>query len=140
MTVRSPDPRWTATSDSSETSITTAKAITAGTAQMGGILTITGGTDPVLAIKDSGGATRYVMTFAATLGGGGTITIDFGRGTIGTSLGGTTGMALWRAGFLTGEVFPRLTSDLWDFYRSNWMTFALSAGSGAFVYRKTYTS
>lgn len=134
------DPRWTDVSSSSVMSITTAKAVPAGTAQMGGVLVITGGTDPVLTIKDSGGVTRYTMTFAATLGGAGTITIDFGLGTIATSLTDTTGMSLWRAGFLTGEVFPRLTPDLWDFDASSWMTFALSAGSGALTYFPTWTA
>lgn len=133
------DPRWEAIGNSTVSAIgTTAVDIPTGTAQIGGVLTITGGTDPVLTIRDHTNAVRYTMTFAATLGASETITIDFGRGTIDTSLTDTTGLELWEAGFLSGEVFPRLTSDLWTYYGDDWMTFRLSAGTGSFVYRRMW--
>lgn len=131
-----PDPRYIDSSSSSVTAITTAKAIPAGTARMGGVLVISGGTNPVITAKDSSGNTVGVMTLTAA-NTGKTITLDFGLKRITTTIDGVTnGLDLW-TGWKT-ESWIMLDPAHWVFGTSSWMTLAVSSGTGVLTYHKAW--
>lgn len=136
------DPHYYATTATTISSIsTTPKTIPAGTAPIGGILTITGGTNPVVTIRDSAGATIATYTFTAN-NTGKTIVIDFGLRRITTTIDGVT----WPLELWTGSDPPNTEWWVpfdpihWDVGASDWMDIAVSSGSGQFVYYPAYDS
>lgn len=131
-----PDPRYIDASSSTVTAITTAKAIPAGTARMGGILVITGGTNPVITAKNSAGATVGTMTLTAD-NTGETITLDFGLRRITTTIDGVTNpLALW-TGWATEEWID-FDPRHWAYGSESWMTLAVSSGTGVLTYYKAW--
>lgn len=134
-----PDPRWTATNATTLSNIsTTPVAIPAGTAEFDWTLTISGGTNPVITVRDHDGNTVGTMTLdgdftgeTVTIRGGGVQSISTTLDLSGASPYSL--LANWDT-----ESWIRFRPEWWDFRVSDWMDIAISSGTGQLVYRPVW--
>lgn len=136
-----PDPRWIATTATTISSIgTTPKSVTAGSAEHDWTYTQTGGTSPVITVRDKDGNTVGQMTLNGDFTGE-TVTIKGGKTqSIATTknLSGASPYSLlsaWKT-----EQWIRFQPEWWVNSPADWMDIAVSSGSGQLVYYPAYRS
>lgn len=130
-----PDPRWIATSATTLSSINaTPRAVPAGDAEHDWIWTQTGGTDPVITVRDSDGNVVGTMSLEGNFTGE-TVTIRGGKTqSIATTLDLSGASPYSLLSDWDTEQWIRFLPDWWDGYGSDWMDVAVSSGSGQLVY------
>lgn len=137
LSIACADPRWIATSATTLSSINaTPRAITgAGTAEMDWTLTLSGGTDPVVTIRDHDGNTVGQMTLVGNFTGE-TVTIRGGKiQSIATTLDLSGASPYSLLANWDTEQWIRLRPAFWDGYDEDWADIAITGGgTGQLVY------
>lgn len=107
---------------------TTATPIPLGNAPSGGVITITGGTDPIITYRDSAGNIVQTMGFTGT---GSPLVVDLDDFL--ASVGGTNVIDK-----LTSGSFIELSPLDGDYISAAWPTLEVNSGSGSITYRRAY--
>lgn len=135
FTLEAPDPRWSASADTTVTIAAPATdyACALGTAPSDGVISITGATNPTVTIKNGAAVAQVTLVFAAYATGGDDLLIDLTRREIEHDDGSPA------------NIIDELTSGVWPFRMlPSWYsgatapTIRTSSGTGTFVYRKRY--
>lgn len=130
-----PDPVFYAVEESEIVGIgSSPTVIPMGTLPSAGVLTISGGTNPVIRGYRSNDELIGEMTFSGDFTGN-TLTVDFLTRELSTSLA-VNPWSLW-AGLATERFLTWSVAD-YDFRAESWPKISVSSGSGSYAYRKAY--